>query len=482
MKKLTSICLAAFLTAAAFTGCNSDYEPETVTSTCVAIRSFALTKDDSVMANLDTVFFSINLEEGKIFNADSLPFGTKVNKLVPRITFLETVSAATLTVTRDNGTDTTYNYVTNSTDSIDFTNPVKLNVISYSGTASMTYEIKVNVHKVVSDSLEWAQSASMPLPTALSGTPSQRTVKTAEGIYVLTASGSNYSIARADNPEADWTHYTPAFPAGVEYWTLSAGTSSLYIIANKTIYSSADGGRTWTSTGARATHLYGCYEDAVVGVFTEGSTSTIVTYPELGAQKALPAGMPVADTSVPVTVKYPLAAGPQIIFCGGTCADGSLSASTWAFDGKSFADISLVALPEPLKNTTIVPFFSFTVNNAFVATEHSVLLAFGGATDSGVSDKTYISFDFGMTWLEGSSLIQLPDYIPPFSMAQAYTYDRVLTPSRSMIWTAPSRATAPVESWECPYIYIFGGVNRVGATQQKVWRGTLNRLEFKPII
>ena len=111
-----------------------------------------------------------------------------------------------------------------------------------------------------------------------------------------------------------------------------------------------------------------------------------------------------------------------------------------------------------------------------------MLLAFGGATDSGVSDKTYISFDFGMTWLEGSSLIQLPDYIPPFSMAQAYTYDRVLTPSRSMIWTAPSRATAPVESWECPYIYIFGGVNRVGATQQKVWRGTLNRLEFKPII
>ncbi len=482
MKKLTAICLSAFLTAAAFSGCNSDYEPDTVTSTCVAVKSFALTKDDSIMANLDTVFFSINLEEGKIFNADSLPCGTKVNKLIPRISFLEGVSGATLSVTCENGTDTVYNYITNSTDSIDFTNPVKLTVTSLSGMASMTYEIKVNVHKLVSDSLEWSRTASMSLPTDLSGSPAQRTVKTSEGIYVLTSSGTAFSMARADNPEAEWEYFTPALPAGADYHSLAGGIASLYILADKTIYASTDGGRSWTSTGVKATHIYGCYEDTAIAVLTEGKTSRIVSYPACGVSATLPEGMPIADTSVPVTVKFPLAAGPQMIMCGGTLANGSLSGDTWAFDGTNWANITLLSLPEGLKNVAIVPFFSFTINTAFIATEHSVLLAFGGRSKSAISDKTYLSFDFGMTWLEGSSLIQLPDYIAPFYDAQTYTYDKVLTPSRSIIWSAPSRATTPVESWDCPYIYIFGGVDKAGNTSQKVWRGTLNRLQSKPII
>ncbi len=128
MKKLTILSLAALFAVSAFVGCNSsDYTPAEDLSSSVAVYSFKLSKDDSVLTNLDTVFFSIDLVNGRIFNADSLPFGTKTDKLVPVINVVSGASAATLTWKDSSGKDTTSNYITNSTDTVDFSNgPVTL--------------------------------------------------------------------------------------------------------------------------------------------------------------------------------------------------------------------------------------------------------------------------------------------------------------------------------------------------------------------
>ena len=78
--------------------CNSkekDDESEiVVTPAIVAIKNFKLNANDSVLAKLDSVFFSIDLNTGVIFNADSLPKGTNVSKLVATITFANTMSKA----------------------------------------------------------------------------------------------------------------------------------------------------------------------------------------------------------------------------------------------------------------------------------------------------------------------------------------------------------------------------------------------------
>ena len=113
------------------TGCNStgqtlDYEPPSG----AVVKSFSLSADDKVLENLDKVFFSIDLTTGNIFNADSMPYGTKTDKLVPVIT-TGGASAVELVVSRPEKEDTTYNYLTNSTDSIDFSYaPVKLKIQS----------------------------------------------------------------------------------------------------------------------------------------------------------------------------------------------------------------------------------------------------------------------------------------------------------------------------------------------------------------
>ena len=75
MKKLAILSLSAVAAGAFFAGCNSSYDNtiQEDLATDVIVSSFSLSKDDSILANLDTVFFSIDLQRGRIFNADSLP-------------------------------------------------------------------------------------------------------------------------------------------------------------------------------------------------------------------------------------------------------------------------------------------------------------------------------------------------------------------------------------------------------------------------
>lgn len=140
--------------------CNSSddatYEDTFVASTSVQVTGFSLASNSKVLDSLENVYFSIDLASGKIFNADSLPYGTKISRLVTNVTAVSTASAVKLTYKLDNGADSVVDYLTNSTDSIDFSNgPVKLEVTSQSGTVTKAYSVKVNVHTTKPDTLAW---------------------------------------------------------------------------------------------------------------------------------------------------------------------------------------------------------------------------------------------------------------------------------------------------------------------------------------
>lgn len=78
-----------------FQACNSDddneeYTAETyVSAGNTAITAFSLAKNDSVLPYLDSVYFSIDLTTAQIFNADSLPCGTDVSRLIVNITGID---------------------------------------------------------------------------------------------------------------------------------------------------------------------------------------------------------------------------------------------------------------------------------------------------------------------------------------------------------------------------------------------------------
>lgn len=113
-----------------------------------------------------------------------------------------------------------------------------------------------------------------------------------------------------------------------------------------------------------------------------------------------------------------------------------------------------------------------------------------------LNDCVYISTDNGITWDKANELLQLPEYIEDFTGAQAVVQTATLTEARSTsegwiempasklpasIVGAQSRTIAPIESWECPYIYLFGGTNANGVLCNNIWRGVINRLSFKPL-
>lgn len=489
-----------------FARCNSEYNyPNENVSSSVAVYSFALSADDSIMAHLDTVFFAVDLNKGTIFNADSLPYGTKVDKLVPRIRMLESVSLANLTVPANGSTEeSVHDYLTNPGDTIDFTNPVYLDVKSPDGLVSRRYTITVNVHKLVSDSLVWDKAAFRTLPSSLQEVSAQRTASTSDGLYCLTTDGSGWCMAFTAHAFAgEWEYATPALPQGAVIESFTGSNDALYILAaSGALYRSADGGKTWTDTSCRWSNIYGCVGDAVLGNVKNGNSWTYTSYPAGGCDGvSMPAAMPVIGTSQLVDFTFPLSGATQAVMVGGELADGSYTGSVWAYDGSSWAQLN-GNFAKALRGVTIMPFYAFRTSNTLVATEYSLIMAVGGVDDNDVvNDSVYVTTDYGLTWAKAADLMQLPDYVPPFHGAQAFVEETALSSRSASGWTEMpfayrlpagavlgepypvfgSRATAPVTSWDCPFIYLFGGYNRDGELYDTLWRATLNRLTFKPI-
>lgn len=471
-----------------FFACNTKIDNDTPTATSVAVKSFSLAADDSVLANLDSVFFSIDLVKGLIFNADSLPYGTDVSRLVPVITMLETASSLELTETSADGKETTHNYLYNSTDTIDFTNPVKLHVVSYNGEFEMDYTIKVNVHKMVSDSLNFAKNHKTTLPGNIADPKQQKTVRTSDKFFTLITDGNSYSLATCAPTNAplnapqmwldEWTNQTLTFSFTPEVETFAATDDALYILSDAgDLYESTDEGASWSATGINWQYIYGTYDTEVLGLTEQNGYLYVQSYPSENLY-AHPAEMPVCGTSVPVSYTFPMSRAPQIVIIGGEKADGTLSGATWGFDGNEWSEISARPLPSALSGVSVAMYATFEISGSWVATERPTLVAFGGIDAAGKpSPSVFISTDFGVNWVPAADEMQLPSFIPPFYNAQVYavdsTYDGSLRLAR--------RISKPTEQWDCPYLYIFGGLDKNGTLQNSIWRGVINRMSFRPI-
>lgn len=305
MKKLISIgsaTLGALLLAAS---CNSSsYETGEASTPSVAVYKFALSPDKNILANLDSVFFSIDLENKRIFNANPLPYGTETKKLVPVITIFDNVSVIELTSRKADGTDTTHNYLAHPNDSINFANgPVSMKVRSYDGLVECTYSITVNVSPVKMDSLVWDRAAQRPLPSSISAPTEQKTVACGERLVCLTRAASTYSIAHTDNPyNGTWETKTVAMPAGTIVNSLAATSDKLYVLAgndgtNAELHISSDLGQTWLPAGMSLHHIYGNCGDIVPANRMAADGTWQLVDAASGKEYTMPEGFPIENTS-----------------------------------------------------------------------------------------------------------------------------------------------------------------------------------------
>lgn len=482
-KKIIAYCLGMVMLAG-FAACNSDSD-DTVNSTTIltysntAVTKFSLASNKNVMNNLDSVYFSIDLVNARIFNASPLPQGTKIDKLVVEIT-TDNCSVTELHVPREGKSDTIINYLTDATSPINFSNgPVKLHVKSADGLYSRDYAITINVYDINPDSLQWDADAVTKLPSTLSAPTAQGLTRHAGRIYMVTTDDSGAtSLASTSDPYDfnQWhvTAITPGFTPVAE--SLTSTTDALYMLSDAgELYASTDFGSTWTDCSIRMDHVYGGFVDTVVGVIaeTDGSYS-VVTYPS-GQTSPLPAGMPVTGTSDFVEVNNDWSLSPQVMMVGGRLSDGTVSSDTWGYDGQDWVSFSTNDLPPSEGRSLINYTYVSTDTTTWRVGELPVLLSFGGNNADGRTLKgMFYSKDLGLHWTKAPATMQLPDEIGAMTGAKVVAV-------KKMIDESYSRAIAPIDEWECDYLYIMGGRDSQGRLRNSIWRGAINYFTLKPL-
>lgn len=507
---LPLIALMALLSTSCNSKSDDEQEGQNISYTSTVISSFSLVEDEEVLRDLNTVFFTIDLDNALIFNAQPLPKGTKVSSLGVTIG-TGVLSAINISYIDDNGATQTIDYMADSSAKINFSHgPATVTVTSGDGNHTRSYKITVNVYDVDADLLAWDDASRAELPTNLG----IDNVKAAKAVdyngqpLVLTSDGQGglciATCADIDNPQ--WTYTIPVMPYNtpdgrVNVSTLTVCGDDLYMTAgDNLLLTSSDGGRQWGVADSPMTYIYGTYGDRLLGNLKDASGNySLVEYPS-GTTSAMPAGFPVSGTSQMLAYEKLWMESPISMMMGGTLADGSLTDACWAYDGTTWCNIAVTPAPKRT-GVTLVPYFVYrTASTSWVTTKLTAFLAMGGTNPDGtLSKEVYVSTDFGAHWLKADAPLQLPDALPAFTGASGLVYSQTMSDDRpsTSAWEAVASnemplwisrnyikdetGVTPIIEWECPYIYLIGGHGADGAIDKNIWRGVINRLKFKPL-
>lgn len=490
--------------ASVFSSCGSNndevlYERDPQNLSGVAVRGFSLQRNAKVLNNLDSVFFSIDLNNARIFNAFPLPYGTDVSALAVNLT-TDACKSVTIYAPGEDGEDNEIDYINNDDAKIDFSKgEVKVKLVSSDGEHSRDYFIKVNVNTVVPDSLFWSEMACRAIP-GMSNPLRQKTVKARDKAYCLTSDGTSYRMAvSGDLYNWHWDEASTSFPKPVDVRSFTATSTTFYILAEDGELLKSSDATTWAATGEFWRSIVAPWDDmTVLGLKSADGVLKHVTYPAT-TEVVASAEFPVEGNSASVGFASKWAAQPQIVTMGGRKADGELTGATWAYDGTSWAKIS-ESMPQAEGYGVISYPICETDTISWRLKVSEVMLAFGGKGNTGVLGRdVYVSRDMGITWKKGGISLQLPEYMP-----SVYEADLVVSPIEMSADAAPtstgwfempvagvspyyvrmypqSRIISATERWECPYLYMFGGIEEGGTLQNMVWRGVVNHFTFRPL-
>lgn len=457
-------------------------------SESVAITAFSLSADARVMRNLDSVFFSIDLEHGVVFNADSLPKGTKITKLIPKITYASTVTSAVIEM--KGGThreDGTVNYKANPNDTIDFTADVTL-TLSTKNDISKTYTLKVNVHQEDPDTMYWDAVGDVNLPSRLADPKAQKSVEFGSGVAtIIEEADGTYTFSRtSDIFSEEWTKTEISLGFTPRLSSLSSDNSgNLYILSEQGELMQSASGTAWTAAASGWSGIIGMYGEYLIGISGEGTSRRMVSLPSgLGDGIAIPADFPSEGYTRPIEFTNRWTSDPTIVIFGGVSS--ATQSGSWAFDGSQWVDIADKALPY-LEGLSVVKYYSY-LNSATngLLKEFEAYLAFGGRDALGnVNETVYITYDNGISWQRAQKYMQLPETVEAGYMVDAIALGTTKESNLTDRWNARRRIPFQVEGdivkWDCPYIFLFGGYDTAFRLNPTVRSGVLQRLTFVPL-
>lgn len=413
------------------------------------ITAFKLQNDS--ITGLENVKFTIDQVNGQIFNKDSMPFGTVIDrKIVCNITYELNPSA--VEVYQEALKDSTFGW--NGTDSLDFSDFVRFIVYSYDGKASKTYVVRLNVHRQNPDSMAWTLYSEH---LAGSGVQEQKVIVFGDNyrMYVRNADGySVYTSPRTGVPE--WTGMRmESLTDRIFYLSqMTAHEGRLYLPASDgSLYHSSDGILWEVWSGApQVVALLGALEAgvqikrpaALAAVVREGDAwhFAALTGTEWTKGAAVSERFPTAGFGV---VSYEQMYYPHLTIVAGKDREGRLSNAAWStMDGLAWTCL------------TDAETSYFEPREGVMLTQYDDKLCLIGGIDA--SNKAlkdiYWSKDKGVSWTPTDSLKILPEDYRARGYASALTDDD-------------------------RFLLLFGGKESNDANAlEEIWRGRINRLGF----
>lgn len=420
------------------------------------ISSFSLTND--AISGLSNVKFTIDQLSGQIFNADSLPYGTTLEKAICNVSYASSSTVGKIEVMQKAVGDT---IEWNKNDSLDFSQTVRFVVWSHDGTVSKTYDTSINIHQLVPDSMEWTLYAkNITQQTMKEQTVVHRTYM-GEECYFLYGEPAGIDLpyrlyyAPVKQPNTWKEIALQGLPTGQIYIPqIREYEGTLYAPSNTgALYQSTDG-QQWSvvkNTPHVAYLIGGINEEnhqgsALTTIIDESGTLRFAAMNEdqqwvVGEE--VPAEFPV--TGFGFENFYSMYHEYLMIVAGRT-ADDQLVNSSWAtLNGESWA----------LLTDESAHYFD-RMEGVMVKAYDEKIFLIGGINAAGKASRTiYETIDKGVTWFSVDSMITLPD-------------------------TYRERGFGTLIVDDDQYMSIIGGkMSSRGNIMQEIWRGRINRLAYK---
>lgn len=451
-------CIALFLSSCL----NSDDQEYEIPKDC-QITSFSVKNDSILGVKVDTVKFVIDQVNGRIFNPDSLPFGTEVEKVICTVSVA--TGTYTIEVTQDALPDSTFFW--NREDSLDFSKPVKFVTAAYDGITKKVYNAQINVHQVVPDSMSWELYDSSVLGFPVK---EQKVVTWGEDnneyyyMYVQgTDASKGYSLYSSSVSDAkSWTEMTlNGLPAGeVRLSQMTEYEDALFVPTTKGALYCSVNGQDWTlvEQNYSVKTLLGAIEAVNDGSLKQPSflsaivdNNGVLSFASLNNLKEWQLGEAVYD-NFPVTGFGSLASYStsskqnNLTVVAGKDKNGKLLNSAWS----TMNGYQWVLL------TDIESDYFDKREGVMLSAYDDKFCLIGGIGESNKAFKDiYFSIDRGVTWTLSDTLTVMPeDY-------KARGFASVLVDKEN-------------------FMLIFGGKENNNANDlDQIWKGRINRLGFK---
>ena len=443
------------------------------------IASFYLTCDS--ISGLDSVKFTIDQVNSKIYNVDSMPFRTLIDHKVLVEMEADNPYGVSSIIFIEQATGDTVQSVL---DSVDFSAPVIIKVTAYDGLTEKIYEAKLNVHQVNPDTMVWEKYADI-LPGK---TFQDMKVVSFNGFYYMyVVENSGYQLYRSDIRDmVNWDKLDlSGFPAQAKLSQMTAFDREMIVLSEAGILYCSEDGQEWTPVEVEipvksllgylpANTISG--RDDVLCCIAEADG--MLSFISIDKQRAVTQGKEIPD-AFPVSgfgqFDYETMYYPRLVIASGGDSKDMLSDKAWTtMDGLTWTVLTNPHSVFSRREGAAV----FYYDNCFFVV--------GGYNESGKALKDLnFSKDQGISWLNTYIVTVYTEeegddeheYYYDDAKEQYYYYDeRAYYPIDKEY---EARGFSSVFIDKDNYILLFGGkATKDTNVLNEIWRGRINRLGF----